>query len=162
MTTDPAKWLPELVSTKWGAAVQSLAADGITTPKALKPIIAASGDKNVAAVKLGQGVLVKAYQATDAKSTLHTWGMNKRDRAVQWALDISTGGPAARELMHAAALVVDRILILHRKDPHADWDQISTWQENQAEDYWDWQHRVFTLQLDAFNETMATAIKDVV
>lgn len=162
MTVDVALWLVDLVKAKWDVAVESLRASGTTIPKTIRPLVGKEADRALAAPSLRGGPIVKAYQAAPQSSVSLAWGKYDRDVHTQWSLDVKTGGDACRELVHAAGLVIDRLLQLHRKHPHADWDEVESWNETTTEDYPDYQHRVFTLVLARYGEVLPDAIVDVV
>lgn len=157
---DPADWLPALIKDKWDLAVDSLRGDGVTFPTTPRPRVEAESTSK--AVVLTNGVLIKAYQSGDERVEGHTHGYGTKDDIAYWTLSLQVDhrGNAARPLAWACRLILGRLLELHRKNPHAEWDLIESWSIHQARDFADAQNLTVPIILSRRGRVMATAITD--
>lgn len=150
-------WIPRLIEEKWAIAVDSLLADGVDVPAKDPPTSGAASSRKATGSVRGT-TRVKVYQATDEESSNQSWGDKDRDVTVSWVLDVQIGGRLAPEAAHSARLVIDRILALHRANPHADWHRFESWRSIKREDFADFQRVVFTVRLARRGEILPTSI----
>jgi hypothetical protein len=156
---DPLTWLPNLLLTKWDVAVESLRSEGVQV-KATRPVIEGAAEPRSGG-SIERETRVKLYENGDL---LHTRvSHNDVDKDVTWSftLDVkrkTAAQGAARREAHDTVQVLTRILELHRRNPHPDWNEVDAIKAQTVENFGDYQHRVITFRLKRHGQLLPRAI----
>lgn len=159
--TEPVEeWIPQLLEDTWSQAVDQLLSEGTDVVHKNPPahVVGAKHQQSGGSI---QGTdRLKVYQAGEQTSEPQTIGDTDRDRVMTVVIDYQVKAGSAPDMADSAQKVIDRVLNLHRKHPHPDWDRFESWTDNRPETYPDYQHLTFTVRLAKRGELLPTPIVD--
>lgn len=156
---DVAEWLPEFLKRYWDQAVDSLRSEGQDIVTVRTEIWPAHDPKSGGII---DGIVrCKVYESGDQTHTRVTHGDLDKDVEQTFSIDLQSkdgGRAAARRRVHEAAEVIFRVLELHRRNPHPDWNEVSEFSIKTVNNYADYQQRVVNLTLRRYGVVLPAKV----